>query len=150
MRIGKISAEYHWTFDAVNGGFVTDTVRGLNGTVSNASIQGAAQVGNGALAITGADNSFVSFPKAYPGLEGYFRTPSFTIAFWVKTSSTTPVMDLVGNRRSAGCESYVQLRMRGHHPQGNDGGIYANISQDQSCTGAIEVSSKGHAYNDGA
>jgi hypothetical protein len=134
----------HWPFDEASGNQALDASGGgVSGTLSNAS-RVAGRVGSGAVALTGTDTSFVSFPA----IVGAFGTQDFTVAFWLKTQeSALGSFDVVGNRTAGSHGNFVQLRMTGTHAIGN-GRISADIDQDGAGTNFASVIS-GPGYNDG-
>jgi hypothetical protein len=144
-----------WNFKEVTLPTIYNALNIVNvGTASNVGIepsirrdlQGRDVVGK-AVRITGANDSFVSFPAAI----GQFGTKNFTVAFWFKTNelpdTTTGAYDLFGNRFDGGHGNWIAFRIA------RDGGVVAEIDQDASGTnyaGLSTLKSDGSGWGDGS
>ena len=144
LLVGQISAQDHlWKFDENTGKTAYDSKTGktaVNGILNNAQWRDLSKIGAGAAVhLTGVDTSFVTFGNSV----GQFGTSAFTVAFWVQTSDTLALYDLVGNRAAAGHGNFFSVRMA------SDGYVTAEVDQDASGTNYIGVRSSKGGLNDG-
>jgi len=141
LLIGQISGQTNqWTFDENRGTTAFPTRGNVNGVLNNAQWRDLSKVGPGAcVRITGADNSYVNFG----GSVGQFGTQAFTVAFWVQTSDTLSLYDLLGDRTATGHGNFLAIRMTG------GGVVSAEVDQDAQGTNYIGVQSTQSGLNDG-
>jgi len=111
-----------------------------NGYLNNADWLELSKVGPGAAVhISGTDDSYVDFGNAV----GQFGTQDFTVAFWVQTTDTLNLYDLVGNRADPGHGNWFAVRMT------DDGYVSAEVDQDAQGTNYIGMRSVDGGLNDG-
>lgn len=135
---------HEWRFEESSGNIAVDEYGGANGTYSWVNhVNG--YVGIGAVQISGQAISFVSFPNSV----ALFGKADFTVAFWVSTSETLKLFDLLGNRSTDGHGSFLSIRMTGSHPSLRDGIVIAEIDQDASGAAYAGVQSTVSGLNDG-
>jgi len=145
LLIGHLNAQAHlWRFDENKGKIAyDDTCSGkwaVNGKLNNDYWLDLSKVGPGAaVQLTGADDSYVDFGKTV----GQFCKDDFSVAFWIQTTDTNRLFDLVGNRQAAGHGSFFGVRMTG------DGYITAEVDGDSRGNNYILVKSKQCGLNDG-
>jgi len=144
LMAGQISAQDHlWTFDENEGNIAYDSRTGrgaVNGFLNNAFWRDLSKVGPGAaVRITGDDNSFVTFGNQVAN----FGTQDFTVAFWIQTTETLDLFDLVGNRADSSYGNYFNVRMN------SEGSVTAEICQDAQGTNYMGIRAVQNGLNDG-
>jgi len=144
LMVGQIAAQDHlWTFDENEGNIAYDYRSGrgaVNGFLNNALWRDLSKVGPGAaVRITGADNSFVTFGNQVAN----FGTRDFTVAFWIQTSETLDLFDLIGNRADVSYGNYFNVRMN------SEGSVTAEICEDERGTNYMGIRAVQKGLNDG-
>ena len=134
-----------WMFEEASGDTLVDSRGGVNGTLVNGTRVTPANTGRKAIHITGADNSYASFGKT----AGQFGVADFTVAFWVNTSETVRLFDLLGTRTASSHGNFLSIRMTGHHESQPHGMVTAEVDEDGAGKNYISVQSHVSGLNDG-
>jgi hypothetical protein len=115
----------NWKFNESSGSVLYDSVGDCNGILKNATTESLGNV-LGAVHITGSDSSYVDLTKNV----GQFGINSFTVGFWIKTTETNFISDLMGNRTTDNDGNFFCFRMSGIGvPSLPEGTVTAEIDQ---------------------
>jgi len=141
-----LMAEHRWIFGESSGNTTYDSLGQVNGTLFNARRAGPGRYGLGnVLELQQSPDSYVDFGTG----AGQFGTATFTISLWFSTT-TLPLVDIVGNRTSTSHGNFSSLRLAGDNPTVGTGQLVAEADQDANGTNYVAAVSKGPALNDGA
>ena len=122
--------KHQWRFNG--NARAAPSSQGVNGNTSNVMWDLPGRSGQGAVHLSGKDDSFISFGRDV----GQFGRAEFTVSLWLKTSDRSQY-DLVGNRSSPH-ESFFSICMLGDSK--SPGTIIAEVNGDAG-TSFVQVRS---------
>lgn len=138
----QLGTSHKWNFDNSTQKVALDTLGKSNGILSNTTWNKG--IFGSAISINGNNDSYVNLGKDV----GNFGTKDFTVSFWVNTSESTRLFDLMGNRTASSHGNFLSIRMTGNHESVPTGTIIAEIDQDDSGNNYTSIQSKS-GLNDG-
>jgi len=137
---------HRWAFAEPGGNSATDLAGSVAGTLSpSVSRNTQGPFGSTTVHIDGSNGSLVNFGTAV----GQFRTNSFSVALWFKTSETYRYFDIIGNRTAGSHGNFFCIRMMGNHESGTRGRVTTEVDEDGGGRNYIPVNSSRTGLNDG-
>ena len=128
---------HRWTFEESDGSVAHDEIGQVNATLSNANCISPGYSSSKAVHIDGSNNSYISFGKGV----GEFGTRDFTVSFWVNTTETIRLFDLIGNRTASSHGNFFCVRMTGNHESMPHGIVTAEVDEDGNGKNYVAVQS---------
>jgi hypothetical protein len=136
---------HRWTFEESDGSVARDEIGQVNATLANANRISPGYSSSKAVHIDGSNSSYISFGKDV----GQFGARDFTVSFWVNTTETIRLFDLIGNRTASSHGNFFCVRMTGNHESMPHGMVTAEVDEDGNGKNYIAVQSAAAGLNDG-
>src|ERR1700753_2252025 len=136
---------HRWTFEENDGSVARDEIGQANAPLTNVNRVSPGYSSSKAVHLDGSNNSYISFGKDI----GQFGTRDFTVSFWVNTTETTRLFDLIGNRTASSHGNFFCVRMTGNHESMPHGMVTAEVDEDGSGRNYADVQSASGGLTDG-
>jgi Concanavalin A-like lectin/glucanases superfamily len=132
------SLAHRWTFDEPSGGTAFDSAGADDGTLGSSVARVTSFDGSGAVSLDPQSQCDLGAAVDFGTDPGNLGTSDFTVSYWIATSSTVRIGDIIGNRIDGSGGNFISGRLHGAGSSTIE--VDDNVNFDSTSTSAINDS----------